>query len=176
MRWKLLTPHYLNVPGTVWTQEEQPFATPKRIKREFKVPLYLNPEDPSQWTEKNEDRTFGWIVVCHEGKGKPSDTIFVGPPTPDMEPMDDEARELSKSYQSQWATFGDMPAGDFENSMFTFLTRAVDRLAANNIDTPETDRKQLESLMRANADLISENEVLRRKVGERSSFERARRI
>lgn len=176
MRWKLLTPHYIKVPGTVWTQEEQPFATPKRIKREFPVPLYLNPEDPSQWTERNEDRSFGYIVVCHAGKGKPSDTVFVGDPTPDMEPLDDEAREESAKFTGRWTMAGEMPAGDFENNVFSYLLRQVDAVAARNVDTPENDRAQLSSMTAQIADLISENENLKRRLGERSNFDRNRRI
>ena len=40
----------------------------------------------------NED---GEIIVCHAGKGDAKDIVFIGDPTPDMLPVDDEAKAIS---------------------------------------------------------------------------------
>src|SRR5262249_8569621 len=37
----------------------------------------------------------GILVVCHEGKGNSTDVVFLGAPTPDMVPLDAEAKALS---------------------------------------------------------------------------------
>lgn len=96
MRWKLTEPHYLNVPGTKWEFTIQNRVTGKPQRKVFDVPLYLNPEDEGDWNIR--DGFDGYIAVCHEGKGNPSDIIFIGNPTPGMLPLDDEARELTAKF------------------------------------------------------------------------------
>ena len=96
-RWKLKTPHYLNVPGTKWEYTENSRTSGRPQRNVYNVPLYLHPEDPNDWNWRY-DRDSGDIIVCYEGKGDSSgkDIVFIGPPTPDMEPLDDEAKAISK--------------------------------------------------------------------------------
>lgn len=96
-RWRLKTPHYLMVPGTKWEYSENSRTNGRPQRKTFDVPLYLHPEDPGDWNWKY-DRDSGDIIVCYEGKGDPSgkDLVFTGKPTPDMEPLDDEAKAISK--------------------------------------------------------------------------------
>jgi hypothetical protein len=44
----------------------------------------------------------GEIVVCWKDKGDPRDIVFFGDPTPDMEPLDDEAKEVSATFEEAW--------------------------------------------------------------------------
>lgn len=100
-RWKLLTAHYLQVPGSQWEYKEVDRTTgrPKRVT--FDVPQLLDPTISSDWNYKhNQDE--GEIIVCKDGKGEPRDIVFLGDPTPDMLPLDDEARAISASFAMKW--------------------------------------------------------------------------
>ena len=71
-RWKLMTPHYLNVEGESWeyTENDRQTGRPKRVQ--FPVPRLLDIRDPSCWTNRwgNKDNEDGEIIVCHSGKGE----------------------------------------------------------------------------------------------------------
>ena len=97
-RWELLEPHYLNVPGTEWEQNETNRDTGKQVRKRYVVPRYLNPSDPDDWTDKATQK----VVVCLEGKGLSRDIIFVGEPGPAMLPLDEEAEALSASLKHKW--------------------------------------------------------------------------
>jgi len=56
----------------------------------------MDPNDPADCNYPGE------IVVCHAGKGQRQDIIFVGNPTPDMEPYDEEAEAISASLRQSW--------------------------------------------------------------------------
>ena len=95
-RWRLTAPHYINVPGTEWEYKETNRDTGRQARKVFEVPLHLDPDMPSDQNYPGE------VIVCHEGKGQGRDIVFLGEPTPDMEPVDDEARELSESLKHKW--------------------------------------------------------------------------
>ena len=103
-RWKLMCPHYLKVPGEEWEYVENDRTTGRPIRHKFPVPRLLDINDPTCWTNQwgNKDNLEGEIIVCHEGHGEPRDQIFFGDPTPDMVPVDDEAREISASFEKIW--------------------------------------------------------------------------
>lgn len=102
-RWKLMNSHYLNIldpdtgAPTEWQYSETDRTTGKARRKTYHVPQLLDPKDP---TLCNAD---GEIIVCQEGKGLPRDIVFFGEPTPDMEPMDEEAETISESLKSKWA-------------------------------------------------------------------------
>lgn len=118
-RWKLMTPHYLNVPGEEWeyTENDRTTGRPKRLK--FQVPRLLDTRDPSNWTNRwgNKDNEDGEIIVCWQGKGEASDIVFIGDPTPDMVPVDDEAREISAKFETRWKAKPEAMAGDYSQSL-----------------------------------------------------------
>jgi hypothetical protein len=101
-RWRLTEPHYLNTPGTVWEQKETDRFTGKQVRKTYPVPQHLDPKNESDWNYKFGSDEGEGIVVCYEGKGKPRDIVFVGPPTPAMEPLDDEARDISDGERPNW--------------------------------------------------------------------------
>lgn len=97
-RWQLTEPHTLNVPGNVWEFQTQDRGTGRTIRKQFPVPMHLDPNIEQDWNYKENignNVVDGRIIVCHIGKGEPKDIQFTGPPTPGMLPLDDEARELS---------------------------------------------------------------------------------
>lgn len=107
-RWKLAAPHYIYVPGTKWEYSEISRSTGRPTRQTFAVPRYLHPEDPADWTEIT-GRDEGMIIVCHPGKGQGRDIEFTNPagdgpgdPTPDMIPVDDEARQISAGFAMKW--------------------------------------------------------------------------
>jgi len=96
-RWRLTNKHYLNVPGTEWEYEEVTNAG-KRHKARLPVPLYIDPDD-REFQDRNGD-----VIVAHEGSAQRGDITFIGLPTQDMDPIDDEAKAISASI-----TFGEHP-------------------------------------------------------------------
>jgi hypothetical protein len=108
-RWKIAIPMYLNCIGdaaTVWEYKEVDRSTGRERRKTLPVPRLLNPEDPADWTwvdpASNRDNKNGEIIVCHEGKGKDRDIAFIGDPTPDMIPVDDEAKAISNGFADHW--------------------------------------------------------------------------
>lgn len=100
-RWRLAAPHYLNVEGTSWEYKEVDRTTGKQKRTMFPVPLHLDPDNPADWTHVY-GKDSGEIVVA---QGKTDDSkaiIFIGKPTPDMVPLDDEAKALSASMAPEW--------------------------------------------------------------------------
>lgn len=124
-RWKLMTPHYLRVPGEQWEYTETDRTTNRPRKMRLDVPRLLDPADKGCWTNRwgSGDNADGEIIVCHEGKGQPSDQVFFGDPSPDMVPFDDEAKAISESFAKAWSFRPDQGFGDFSQSM-------IDRLQA----------------------------------------------
>lgn len=100
-RWRVTAKHYINArqfgEDTTWVREETNRDTGRAFRRTFQVPLYIDPEDPI-CINKN----VGYCVVATEGHEMPGDIILDGPPTPDMEPMDDHARELTAAEAPKW--------------------------------------------------------------------------
>lgn len=97
-RWRLNTPHYLNVPGTEWEQKEVSTQTGKQIRKVYQVPLLLNPDLGTDQTPPASGET----IVCWEGKGQPTDYVFVGDPTADMTPIDAEAEKVTEEMRPLW--------------------------------------------------------------------------
>jgi hypothetical protein len=113
-RWRLRCNHYLNVVERwEWEYKQVNRKTGREDRMRWQVPRLLDVKEPSDWTSKPDgvsvarggsfDEVDGIIVVCHEGKGKPGDIEFRGDPTPDMDPLDDEARAISASFGDRWA-------------------------------------------------------------------------
>ncbi len=104
-RWKLMTAHYLNVAGEEWEYKEQDRKTKREVRRRIAVPKHLDPLDPTAWNNRwgQGDNEEGEVIVAHaDGAHEDRDHIFIGDPTPDMVPLDDEARALSASFAERW--------------------------------------------------------------------------
>lgn len=98
-RWQLTEPHYLNVPGTFWEQVVTDRITQRPVRKQFPVPLFLDPRIETDWTWKDPYNPMdGKIFVCHASKGEARDIIFEGDPTPGMLPVDDEAKAISAKF------------------------------------------------------------------------------
>lgn len=137
-RWRLTAKHYLNVPDMEWEYKETT-AEGRQHRKIFIVPRYLNPDDPSDWTEGND------CVVCLEGKGHRKDIVFLGDPTPDMEPLDPEAEEISNSLRPSWQHPIDSLPGqgvEYGDMLLEKLTAQIDALASGRA-LPNTSAAQV---------------------------------
>lgn len=99
-RWRLRQPHYLNtVKPAIWRHEEQSQASGEKHEQDYIVPRYLDPGDPKQMSRDGE------VVVCLKGKGEKGDWEVADETsvTPDMDPIDEEAQEISDRLAPNWA-------------------------------------------------------------------------
>lgn len=127
-RWQLTEPHYLNTPDSKWEFETKDRTTGRSVRKQFAVPLHLDPNIESDWNYQERignNMVDGSIIVCYEGKGEPKDIVFTGAPTPGMLPLDDEAKEISAKFD--WVP----TAGLDENSQFnSFAQQTLIKLTA----------------------------------------------
>lgn len=137
-RWKLLTPHYLNtVSSNEWEYMETDRSTGRPIRKKFTVPRYLHPMDPGDWTRRwgTKGDEEGEVVVCH---GTSSDAIeFIGDPTPDMLPLDDEARAISSGLEHIWQYRPDTDIpGDYSQSLVDAFQTQMAEVVARPVEVP----------------------------------------
>lgn len=158
-RWKLLNPHYLKVridgESTEWEQVEVNRDTQKQMRKRYKVPMFLDPNDIGDQNYKQE----GELVICHEGKGLPKDYVFEGPPTPDMEPMDDEARAISDKESAKWIhPIESLPGQGFGQGLLDeFQKQIAAIISSNNGVVPTQPAVSLGEIQLAELALLKEN-------------------
>lgn len=124
-RWRVTAKHYLNArqfgEDTTWVREETNRDTGRSFRRTFQVPLLIDPEDPI-CINKN----VGYCVVATEGSEMPGDITLLSPCTPDMEPMDDDARQITAAESKKWKDpINGLPihvGEDFGNQLLAMLT------------------------------------------------------
>lgn len=135
-RWKLACPHYINSPGIEWEYNET--INGKVSRKRFPVPRYLNTSDPGDWNNKwgSKDNEEGEIIVCYEGKGEARDIIFLGDPTPDMIPIDDEAKAISKTFEGRWSYRPETAEVDFSQSLVDKFEAAMGDLQVKPAEIP----------------------------------------
>lgn len=147
-RWKLMEPHYLDVPGTEWEYMEHSPAG-KRVRKVFPVPMHLDPRGMSKD-----------LVVCQPGKGQPGDVEYLGPPTPGMLPIDDEAKKISAGFAAQWKHPIENAAKPFSQSLIdnfeSEMSKRLAEQAATPVATPINDER-LDKLMKMVEQLVQLN-------------------
>lgn len=165
-RWKLMNPHYLNVKEIdgeeiVWEYKETDRNTGRQARKRFPIPYLLDPKDPTLQNRAGD------IIVSDGHNAVPGDIIFFGEPTPDMMPIDDEAKAISEKLAPKWQhPIDTLPAnGDFSLALIrTFEKQMSDlvkqgtivpNVSSNGID-PEAFKAlqdQVKALMEQNAKL-----------------------
>lgn len=157
-RWRLTATHYLNVPGTEWeyTETDRGTGRPKRYK--FQVPRLLDIHDPSDHNHRVPGYPeLGEIYVCHVGKGIGNDIEFIGPPTPDMEPLDDEAKEISGRWAEIWKSRPDFDSGQtYGDTVFEGLAKQLGDAATAATSANETGMTELKAMMVENQKQFNE--------------------
>jgi hypothetical protein len=132
-----------------WEYKEIDRMTGRERRKRFKVPFYF------------EEGT----IVCYEGRGQASDSIFEGEPTNLMEPLDEEAKRISAEYEHKWVhPIESLPGQGLEAALITSFEKQMERLAKipapvpvaeSGVSREEFDqlRGQLAQLMARNAEL-----------------------
>jgi hypothetical protein len=101
-RWKVNAKHYIRArqygEPTEWVREETNRDTGRAFRKVYQVPLWIDPDDRLCCNRE------GICVLATEGKEHPGDITFLPPivPTPDMEPLDDDAQSITDQYSSSW--------------------------------------------------------------------------
>lgn len=123
-RWRLTAAHYLNVLGTKYRYVEVDRDTGEQNEATFDVPRLLDPKDPKA------ARSAGECIVAYAGSQQPRDWVFSGPPTPDMEPLDDEAAAISDEHRPNWIhPIDNLPDGmEYGAAIMKGLEAQIDRL------------------------------------------------
>lgn len=94
-RWRLITPHYLPVAtlpdGTIveWEHSETNRESGRAIRKRYVVPAYLDAD----------------TIVTQEVEGghlERGDVVFTGAPSPDMDPLNDAAQDITNAHRDRW--------------------------------------------------------------------------
>ena len=154
-RWKLEEAHYLfgrppDLEEVEWEYKETDRINGRERRKRFKVPFYFEAE----------------TVVCLEGKGQPTDCIFEGTPTPAMQPLDDEAKQISAQYSGAWVhPIESLPGQGYSASLLNGLEKQLAELSAK-MPAPTTvvesgvSREEFELLQSQFAALMAQNAEL----------------
>jgi len=149
-RFRLLASHYLVVTGTEWEQKEIDQGTGKEIRRRYKVPRLLHIDDPADWNYPHispaTGKAFGGdiIVATEDDPNFPRDIVFVGPPTPEMEPLDDEAREIVAQHRHLWVD----PIESLPSNGQLYSESLIDRFLAAQADVAIKGSQPNEDMMK----------------------------
>src|SRR5262245_3142990 len=170
-RWRLLEPHYLNVPGTEWEYKESDRETGRQARRIYPVPLYLDPK----YHQDINDRENEWVVVSHAyDKAHHRDYVFVGSPTPNMEPIDEEAERISQGHidRGDWVhpieslnmTYSQSVLSEFEQRIAQLVVDKANQSKPfdppPNVSTAGVSQKQFDELQGMVKQLMEQNASL----------------
>ena len=162
-RWKLTAKHYLEAlqfgQPSEWQREEINVQSGRAFRKTYPVPMFIDPDDPHCI-----NRHLGYCVIATEGSDQPGDLIVSNfKPTPDMEPLDEEARQLSEIERPHWInpidglspTMGE----DFANQLLAALQQQMNKTQVGSIGSNAevsnlsalvaAQQKQIESLISA---------------------------
>lgn len=168
-RWKLTAPHYLNVPGTEWEYKESDRETGRSVRKVYHIPLHLNPDLSSDWNYRDQEAI---IVSSRVDPLCPRDIVFVGPPTPDMEPLDDEARRISQEYvdSGRWKHPIESMNMTYSQSLLTeFEQKIALHLAGMSKPTEVPRETDLDRLQKQLAELMERNARLEEQLSAKST-------
>ena len=159
-RWRLTAPHYINVPGTEWEYKEIDQTTGRQGRKVFPVPRLLNPNDGADCNYPGE------IIVAYAGPlAQGRDIIFEGGPTPDMEPLDEEAKVITESLRPTWQhPIETLPVnGGYSASLIASFEKQMSETLARapNTSVSQSDFEKLQSQVAA---LMAQNAELQAKV------------
>jgi hypothetical protein len=165
-RWKLMEAHYLSVPGTEWEYKEANRETGRTARKIYEVPLYLDPKDSADWN----DRVNELVVVSNKfDPAHPRDHVFVGPPTPNMEPLDDEAQAISDKESTKWIhpieslnmTYSESRLTEFEREIAMAIAgKMEDKRPAPSLSLGDVSRDDFEKLQQQVSLLMERNAQL----------------
>jgi len=161
-RWRLAAAHYLMTGDTKWEYSEVDRVTgrPKRVQ--FDVPRHLNPEDPGDWNYVYSKDGFGKAdsgeIIVAQGEHEPRDIIFQGDPTPDMVPLDDEAKAISAKFADRWKHPIEDLSGTYADALVKDLADEMEEIRAKGASTQVEGMTELltamTAMMKQNQDIL----------------------
>lgn len=172
-RWRLLAPHYINVlalpDGTrvEWEHKETNRESGRAVRKLYPVPMLLNPEDPGDCNYPGE------IIISQHAEGAHflrQDLLFEGPPTRDMEPLNEAAEAITEQHKARWVhPIETLPANGgmneqekafFENMMKAFTQQVGPQPQVSNTSVPREDYDELkERLAKLEAMIAAQNKA-----------------
>jgi hypothetical protein len=174
-RYRLNSAHYINAlqwdgSPTEWEYTEQSLVNNRMVRRRFKVPMLLEPRDNACHNYPGEI-----IVASKPDERFPLDIIFEGDPTPDMIPLDEEARVRVQELSASWIHPIDSLPGNYSQSLLESLEKQLQAAASrapmptmNPVSMNNIDSDRLAKLEKLVSDLASANIALQAQlVGER---------
>lgn len=168
-RWRLTAKHYINVldkdtgEKVEWIREETSPDTGRKLRKAYSVPMLLDPDDPTCMNREGE------VVVARAASAKRGDFVYEGPPTVDMEPLDEEAEEISALEKPKWINpIESIPGqGVYAENLLTFLNQQLaDAMKQNPIQPAATSlsgvskeefsamQEQMSAVLKQNAELL----------------------
>ena len=115
----------------VWEYSEVDRTTGRPKRTQFPVPRLLNPEDPGDWNYIYSKDGFGkpdtGEIIVAQGDHEARDYIFEGEVTPDMVPLDDEAKKISAASAHKWKYKAENLNGTYADEMMKDLNRGRGR-------------------------------------------------
>jgi hypothetical protein len=157
-RWKLTVGHYLNTEPPVEIEfKETDRNTGRQARKVYKVPRLLDPKDAADHNYPE----LGEIIVCDGNNPEPRDIVFLGEPTPDMEPIDAEAKKISQRFIDSGKWTKKEEGLDFGESLIKNFMAKMDQLVqpiSSGVDPQAfaTMQEQMKVLMEQNAKLQSQ--------------------
>jgi len=168
-RWELREPHYLYTePGTKWEYIETDRTTGRQVRKQFDVPQYFHHEAETDWTEfttlANGQRSTGKVVVCNGHNPGPRDIIFKGDPTPGMQPIDDEAREITAKLKTKWnlpdKMFDMNNVGDYATNLADHFVQMQDKVNMQVQKMAEQRTEGMDKFMQTMAEMMAQNQQI----------------
>lgn len=146
-RWRLTASHYLNVEGTSWEYKEVNRTTGKQQRTVFQVPLHLDPDNPSDWNIVRGKDDGEIVVATVLDPVFPNDIVFVGSPTPDMVPLDDEAKKISASMAPKWKHPIESLTSTYADAMLKDLSMEMEEVKLKSASAPVEGMAELLTAM-----------------------------
>lgn len=162
-RWRLRTAHYIRVPGTEWQYAEQSQESGEQAMARFPVPRLLDPNDPRSC------RSNGECIVAYKDSALGRDWVIEGPPTPDMEPLDDEAKAISAEWEHRWTDpIESLPGtGGFSQSILQKFEASLAAVAAGTpVSIAGASDDALAKMQKQIDDLVARNAALAEQISE----------
>jgi hypothetical protein len=154
-----LASHYINVPtlpdGTrvEWEHKETNRESGRAVRKLYQVPMFLNPEDPGDCNYPGE------LIVSQQAEGAHffrQDYLFVGPPTRDMEPLNEAAEAISDQHRARWVNpIETLPANGgmneqemaFMQNMMATFAKQIGAQQQPVVDNTSVPRESYDALM-----------------------------
>lgn len=163
-RWRLTAPHYINVEiagqHTEWEHTETNRDTGRQARTRFKVPTLLNPDDPTNYNYPGE------IIVANAPYGR--DLVYKGPPTADMEPLNEAAQAITDAERPKWQHPIESLSGSYGEAVLDKLSRQLEAVMSKSGPLPQATsigqvspeqfaemQRQVQMLMEQNAQLMA---------------------